>query len=444
MARYLLSSYLLKTYVKSHFNGNDNLSIDILNFSPKTEMSKICSKIIESNPNYIGYSCYVWNIEKILKVIKELKNKSKSIIHILGGPEISFDRILSLPRSSLADYYVIGEGETKLLHLMCYLEAKSQNLDAELPKGLAYWEDNVLKYSGDTENITKQAFMETQRGCKFKCKYCVYHKGLPSISYYSLERIFAELKHLIVEKQIKALRIFDAVFTSDIQRAKKIAKYLLELKNRKEVRLPWIYWELTCHNVDEEFVELTASLKYRERINNNEEILPHSRPQLYSDMLRDYTVINCIGIQSSCKQALKTMGRPAINIEKFDAFMNMVRKYNIVLKVDLILGLPFETFDSYLKGIGFFLPYFKDSDHILNIHRLQILPGSELEGLCAQYGIKYSDEAPHVVLSTRSFSEYDLNYASKLTAVLFRLLNSPLRRDFLRPRSVREKVFTDS
>ena len=452
MARYLLSSYVLKAYLNKFFDGENNLSIDVLNFSVETGILEICEEIVRGKPDCVGYSCYVWNIEKILSILKSLKNRSNSV-HILGGPEIALDRISSLADPSLADYYVIAEGERKLLHLMFFLDAKSRGLDAELPKGVVCWNNNKINYVEDTDDITnldeipsiylsgalddrlyarQQAFIETQRGCRFKCKYCVYHKNLSSISYYSLQRIFDELSHLIVRKQIMALRIFDAIFTSDLGRAKEVMKYLLELKTSEGVRLPWIYWEFRYDSVDEEFIKLTASLKYRGCILNTNDIHPLDRPQLYSDMLKNYTVINSIGIESLCKKALNAVGRPNINVGKFDTFMNMVRQHNIVIKIDLILGLPLETLDSYFDGLEFLLPYFKNTDHILNIHRLQIIPGCDLENRCDTYGIKYSRQAPHLVTSTQCFTEQELNYASRITAVLFRVINSPVRQHFFR------------
>lgn len=452
IARYLLSSYILKTYLNKFFTGENSLSINVLNFSTKTEIPKICEGVIKDNPDCVGYSCYIWNIEKIFKVIENLKYKDKlKAIHIFGGPEVSLSRINSLLNPTLADYYVIGEGERKLFNLICYLKAKNDNLDVEFPKGVAYWNNNKLNYiedantiinldeipsiylSGDIEDrlyARQQAFLETQRGCRYKCKYCVYHKNLPSICYYSQQRIFDELDHLIVKKQISALRIFDAIFSSDLERAKKIVQHLLELKNMKGVRLPWIYWEFTYQNTDEEFIKLIASLKYREKILNSDEIPILDKPQHYSDMVKDYKAINSIGVESFCRQALRTIGRAKINRRKIDEFMNITRKYNIVLKIDLILGLPSETFDSYFEGLEFFLPYFRNTDHILNIHRLQVLPGSDLENLCETYRIKYSRKAPHLVFSTHSFPEEKLTYVSKLSAVLFRVLNSPLRKRF--------------
>jgi hypothetical protein len=295
------------------------------------------------------------------------------------------------------------------------------NLD-EIP---SIYLDKILE-----ENLfeERQAFLETQRGCRFKCKYCVYHKNLNKIKYYSLERVFNELDYLILKKQITALRILDAIFSSDVPRAKEILKHLIHIK--KVAKLPWIYLEFTPYNIDEEFIQLISFLKNKEQINNSNELTPLGRPQFYSEMLRDYTVINCIGIQSFNEKSLKAISRPIVSNELLEKFMGIVKKYNLVLKIDLILGLPHETFESYFKGIEYFLPYFKNTDHVLNIHRLQILPGSELENLCDKFNIVYSKEAPHLVFSTNSLSKDEFNRASKLTAILFRILNSPLRKYF--------------
>lgn len=451
IARYLLSSYLLKAYLRKHYRGEEDLTIEVLNFSNKVSVEEICAKLLEENSNIIGYSCYVWNIEKILEVVKYLKDKTKEIIHIVGGPEISLNRILSLTDPSIADYYVIGEGEKKLLHLLHYLKEKTNGRKLVFPAGIAHWQNNKLNYWEDKETIKnldeipsiyltgsiedrlyvrQQAFMETQRGCRYRCKYCVYHKNLSSYFYYSLERIFDELDYLIVKKQITALRIFDAVFTSDLERAKKIVRHLLEIKNRDNLRLPWIYWEFRHNSIDEEFIKQVSLLKNKDRILNSSQIAPRDRPQHYSDMLKDYNAINCVGIQSFCNQALKAVGRSAVTKDECEYFMNTAKKNNIVLKLDLILGLPFETFTSYFDGLEFLLPYFKNTDHVLNIHRLQLLAGSELEQLSNKYEIEYSLQAPHLVYSTNSMPRQELDYAAKLTAVLFRIINSPLRQIF--------------
>lgn len=446
LGRYLLSSYILKAYLVERFSEHSGLHIDVFNFDENSPSEKIRDAIIGYGPDFVGYSCYIWNIEKVIQTITGLRDKIHCI-HILGGPEISLKRASFFLKHGIGDYCVIGEGEGKIFNLIRYLKEGNGNSGPYFPKGVAHRNGSDVYYdedksalnlseipsiylSGAIENRLyerQQAFLETQRGCRNRCKYCVYHKGLPTISYYPLQRIISELDHLIIEKQVFAVRIFDAVFTSNLNRAKEIVRHLCEIKEKKGVRLPWIYWEFVYSAVDEEFIELSASLKYRQRICNVNEISPLDRPQHYSDLLRDYTVVNCVGIQSFCRDALKAVNRAPVNLKMFARFMRLVSRHNIVLKMDLILGLPLETFQSFFDGLDFFLPYFKDTDHILNIHRLQILPGSNLESLCEEYKITYWKKAPHTVFSTGTLSKSEMIRASKLTAILFRVLNSPLR-----------------
>jgi len=437
MAKYLLSSYVLLAYLEKYLPNYKELSIKVLNFSRETEVLGICEQIGEENPDCVAYSCYTWNIEKVLGVVRMLKHRSKAV-HVLGGPEITLDMVWSLPETPPVDYYIEGEGEKSFTCLISHLLEGRNHLDTVLSDNNT--DNDTANLDGipsvylsgtlpDNLYSRQQAFLETQRGCRYRCRYCVYHKHLPSIRYYSESRIIAELDYLIVEKQVMAIRIFDAIFTSDLPRAKRIARHLLGLKN-SGIRLPWIYWEFTYRDVDEEFISLVASLKCKESILNTAEVAPLDRPQHYSDLLKDYTVVNSVGIESFNEESLKAVRRPRIDIRKFNNFMAMAKKHNVALKLDIILGLPFETFYSYFQSLEEFIPYFENTDHILNIHLLSILPGSELAELCKTFGIEDSQEAPHTVLSTSSFSERDIMFSTKLSAVLSRILNSPLRGSF--------------
>lgn len=218
MARYLLSTYLLKGYLLKYYKNSD-LHIEIINFRNDTNEIKLYEKINDLNPNYIGYSCYIWNIGTIIKVLDLFKEK-REIIHILGGPEISLKQIKLYRKPNAKEYYVIGEGERKFLNLIFFLENRERKLN--FPKGTAFWDNNKLCYEKELNDITnldeipsiylneiieerfyskQQAFLETQRGCRMRCKYCVYSKLMPSINYYSLNRIFNELEYLILKKK---------------------------------------------------------------------------------------------------------------------------------------------------------------------------------------------------------------------------------------------------
>jgi len=448
-AAYLLSAYVLKAYADQSFGKDSRISIHIRNFPEGVNEYEVCEEVLNEKPDCVAYSCYIWNIETIKKIARLLK-RTPGLVHIYGGPEISLDTIPELGDLSEKDFYVIGEGEKKLVDILAHLESRLFGVETAIPKGVARFQNGAIHHEKN-ENVVplgeipsiyltgtmeprlyerKQAFLETQRGCKYRCKYCVYHKHMKGKDYYPLERIFRELDHLIIEKRIYALRIFDALFTSDLERAKKIAKHIIQIRKQYRVLLSWVYWEFNYDDADEEFIQLAGQLRSRDGILNTRDVPARDRPQLYSEILKGYTAINCVGIQSFCAEALRAVARPRIDLGAFQNFMTIARRHNIVLKLDVILGLPHETMETFFDGLEFFLPFFEDTDHILNIHRLQILPGSRLADEYTKFGIRYSRTAPHVVFSTDSFAEVEMDRAARLCALLFRIVNSPLRRDF--------------
>ncbi len=449
LARYLLSSYVLKAYLLAHPPGNGAPSVAVLDFPVSAPSGEVAAAIAASAPDVVGYSCYVWNVEEILDVIARLRRDWRAI-HVLGGPEISRQRVATLPDPGIADFYVLGEGERPLAQLMERLSWPSDGPGA-LPAGVARWRNGALEWtepedagvplaevpsvylSGvlDPRLYERQmAFIETQRGCRYKCKYCVYHKHLPRMAYFPLDRVLEELRHLIVDKGVQAVRFLDSIFPSDLERAKTIVGWLRDLHASRGIRLPWMYWEFTYESVDDEFLGLVASLKTRPAIQNHREVESVDRPQLYGELLAGYTAVNCVGVQSFSAPALKAVGRAPVHPERFRDFMASLRRHNVAMKADIILGLPFETMEAYFQGLERFLPEFEGTDHIFNVHRMQMLPGSELEELADQYGIRYSLRAPHLVLATNALDAAELNRAAKLTALLFRAVNSPLRGRF--------------
>lgn len=448
LATYMLSSYVLKAYALHHSRG-DKPDIDVLNFDKNESIDCIHDAIVARNPDLVGYSCYTWNIEQILRLIPTLRRAlSPKTVHVMGGPEISLERVRDIPEESRCDYFVIGEGERRFLGLLEFLSRRDPASLNGLPRGIGYYESASIRYETDPEVICnldeiptvyspdimedrlyarRQAFVETQRGCRFRCKYCVFHKHLPTINYYSVERVCSELDNLILNKRVYALRIFDPVFSSDLSRAKEIVRHLLELKESGTADLPLIYWSFSHLTVDEELIELIARLKLRPNIRNHVDTVALDRPQYYSEMLRDYMTINCVGIQSFCPDALRSVGRYSVNATQLATFMALVNRNNIVLKLDMILGLPGETLDSYFAGLELLLPYLRRTDHVLNLHLLQILPGSELEVVTETHHVRYEDTAPHYVISTDTLEEREMQRATKSTGLLFRAINSPMR-----------------
>jgi radical SAM superfamily enzyme YgiQ (UPF0313 family) len=448
IARYQLSAYVLKAYVERKCRTG-SWRISVVNLPAQADEELILNALEEARPDAIGYSCYTWNIEKILSLMPTIRSRLEAA-HVFGGPEVTLERIESFSSRHETDYYVIGEGEEALCQLLRAWEKSFPRVDS-LPAGvttgsskpprkfiprsesLALGKSASVYLSGAMDRSLydrRQAFLETQRGCRFRCKYCTYHKNLPRVKYYPLQRVLDELDHLICEANVQAIRIFDAIFTSDLERSKRIVRHLVELKSRG-VHIPMIYWELTSQSVDEEFCQLVGQLKTRSDICNSKDLTALDRPQMYGEFVRGYTVINCLGIQSFHLPSLKAVGRFPVTRNEFAGLMGLMKRHNLNLKIDMILGLPHEDLQTFMEALSFMLPHFRDTDHVLNIHRLQILPGTELVDVAAKTGLAFDAPPAQLVTATDCMRPEDLLLASRLCAVLFRTVNSPLRERFL-------------
>jgi radical SAM superfamily enzyme YgiQ (UPF0313 family) len=66
----------------------------------------------------VGFSCYIWNIEKMLRFAADLKKLLPDIYIAFGGPEVSFyEEREFLDLYPFVDFLICGEGEEKLLEL---------------------------------------------------------------------------------------------------------------------------------------------------------------------------------------------------------------------------------------------------------------------------------------------------------------------------------------
>jgi hypothetical protein len=441
MTRYLLAPYSLKAWLESRHDLRHALEIVVVNCGASAGLDFIEKRIAAARPAVLCLSCYSWNIDKVASL---LERNASGVPSILGGPEMSARTARELAARGLGDYYVFGEGELPLEALARHLALG----EGPFPEGVGRREGLGLTGSQalatapvaalpsaylagavpEAMYARQQAYVETQRGCRYRCAYCVYHRGRKGIEYRNMAVVQAELRHLIVTHKVKALRFIDAIFTSDLERAKNIIRLLLDL--RAECELPWIYWEFSYSSVDDEFMTLLAQLRTGGSFPNNEHVAPADRPQEYSDLLAGYTVINCLGLQSLNPASLKAVGRPAVSMRAFDRFMRAAAQHGVALKIDLILGLPHESRGSFFSGLDTLLPYLEGTDHILNVHRLQLLPGSRLEEIACPLGLAFDTTLPHNINATPELAQADIEELSKLTGLLFRALNSPLRKDF--------------
>ncbi len=102
----------LKAYVEPEYD------IELAEYTIKDPTLNIASDLFSKKPDVIGFSCYIWNIEETIKVIKILRKILPEVTIILGGPEVTYDVPYWLERLPEVDFIVIGEGEQTFKQLL--------------------------------------------------------------------------------------------------------------------------------------------------------------------------------------------------------------------------------------------------------------------------------------------------------------------------------------
>ena len=165
----------------------------------------------------VGFTCYLWNIQRTLWIAERLKEARPDLHILLGGPEITADNDWVL-RHEAIDFAAIGEGEQTFCDLLQAMRPPNANApppmsipglfarrrsgmgDPVLPpprRPLANLDQISSPYlAGILDAADEQMLLlETIRGCIFKCKFCYYPKSYDSLYFLSEERIVANLEH---------------------------------------------------------------------------------------------------------------------------------------------------------------------------------------------------------------------------------------------------------
>ena len=371
-----LSIRYLKEYVR------DIAKVEIKEYTINQNLDFIVSELYELNPDVIGFSTYIWNVEEIIKVSKALKIVKPDMKIFLGGPEVSYDGVQSMKENPHIDFILYGEGEETFRELIENLiEGKE---DFSSIDGLIYKEgDEIIKNSprgliceldkipSPYESISdefknKIVYLESSRGCPFGCKFCL-SSTIRGVRYFSIERIKRDLDNLI-DSKVRQVKFVDRTFNAN-------KKYSMEIMNHIMDRDPKgmnFHFEVTAHLLDEEMLEFIS----------------HAKEGLFQFE---------IGVQSTNPLTIDAIGRTT-DLEKLKEVTKKIKSYNNIHQhLDLIAGLPYEDYNSFGKS---FNDVYEIRPEKIQLGFLKLLKGSELREIGDKYGFKYLNSPPYEVLET--------------------------------------------
>lgn len=364
---------------------------ELAEYTIKDPAFNIVSDLFQKQPDVVGFSCYIWNIEETLHVIKMLKTVLPNTKVILGGPEVSYDVHHWLKNHAEIDFIVMGEGETSFKELLHYLDG---DVSLEDVRGICYLEDGKVKihaqppkidlrelatpfrFEEDLPQLGKRIqYIETSRGCPFQCQFCLSSIEV-GVRYFNREKIKEDIRFLM-DNGARTIKFVDRTFNISRSYAMEMFQFLIDEHK------PGVVFQF----------EITADIMRPEVI------------QFLNDNAPKGLFRFEIGVQSTNDLTNELVKRRQ-NFEKLKRTVTMVKEGGkIDQHLDLIAGLPEEDYASFRDT---FNDVFAMRPEELQLGFLKLLRGTGLRLEAKKYGYTYVDIAPYEIFSNNVLTFDDI------------------------------------
>ena len=358
--------------------------VKIREFTINNDPAYIFGELVRANCDMVCFSCYVWNIEQIKALGSDLKKACPRVRICLGGPEVSAEAHIFARENPWVDYIICGEGEYSFYRLAEVLRAEDGRDGADglmTVPGLVYRHEGRIYINPQMEPMDfnaipflysllpceedKVIYYESARGCPFRCSYCLSCID-KSVRPLALERVKRDLRYFLYKK-VMQVKFVDRTFNYDEKRACEIVSFILANDNG----VTNFHFEICADLVSQRLYELLAK----------------ARPGLFQLE---------IGIQSANPDTLRAVDR---NENVYPVLYNAERLAalpNVHVHVDLIAGLPFETYEIFRRS---FNKVYDLGAEAFQLGFLKVLRGAPLAAEKSDYGIVCRDRAPYEIIA---------------------------------------------
>ena len=364
---------------------------ELAEYTIKDPAFNIVSDLFQKKPDIVGFSCYIWNINETIAVIRMLKTVLPNIKIVLGGPEVSYDVHEWVRKHEEIDYIIMGEGEVSFKELLrhfhdeiplekvpgiCYLEEGKLKIHAQPPKIDLREIASPFRFEEDLPHLGKRIqYIETSRGCPFSCQFCLSSIEV-GVRYFNREKIKEDIRYLM-NNGAKTIKFVDRTFNISRSYAMEMFQFLIDEHQ------PGVVFQF----------EITADIMRPEVI------------QFLNDNAPKGLFRFEIGVQST-NDLTNDLVKRRQNFEKLTRTVTMVKEGGkIDQHLDLIAGLPEEDYASFRKT---FNDVFAMRPEELQLGFLKLLRGTGLRLEAEKYGYTYVDISPYEIFSNNVLTFDDI------------------------------------
>lgn len=359
-----LALFYLRNELEDKIPGADT---EICQYTINDPYYVLLQRIAAGQPDYLFFSSLIWNSDLTGRLIEDLLVFSDRVHVVVGGPQAAIvcsrfagsnrvTRFIGEIEAASEDFYNdLQIFRPQKAYRGSFLQLRKKNLP------YPYRQDDFSRHLAN-----RAVYYESSRGCPFFCTYClssaekgVYHK--------ELDLVFSELGD-ILRHHPKTVRFIDRTFNDVPGRALAIWNYIGE-KNPDTL----FHFEIAPDRFTDEMLVFLEGV----------------RPGLFQFE---------IGIQSTNPETLDAIRRPIDTTAAGPVIRRLRRMENIHLHADLILGLPFETTDSFSGSIN---EMFAMEPHYIQMGLLKLLPGTRVTEQAEEFGLKAEASPPYAVFANR-------------------------------------------
>lgn len=340
------------------------------------------------SPGILALSCYIWNWSYNTQLASAVKSRYPECIVIMGGPEVPNRSDGFFMEHGFADVLVHGEGEVTFRDLL--IELARDNPDLGSVDGISYRDaaSNTVKTKtrmriadldeipspyttglfdqlvDSNRNISFNASQETHRGCPYSCTFCDWGSAvMTKVRQFGTDRLMGEMEWF-------GSNGIDLLYNCD-------ANYGI-MKRDIELTMSMI-------GVKERFGGYPNKFRAAYAKKSNDKIFEIAKMLNDAGMNKGIT----LSMQSMDATTLDNVKRSNIRIDDFARLISVYRKGGIPTYTEVIIGLPGETLESFIRGLDEIIMAGQHDN--INAYMCMLLRNSEMAdpSYIEKHGIKH-------------------------------------------------------